>query len=135
MSTSLSLTPPSGLDPLILVQKTNPIALSVFLISLISVVTIFFFLWKLLNLKKIRNIYVVLVKTGGGLLGMQLLNQLTSVYCFCCVKRKKNTTCFTLSNGNKESFSTGISGESTATLNSIPTKSMANLSLTSPYNM
>lgn len=43
MSTSLSLTPPSGLDPLILVQKTNPIALSVFLISLISVVTIFFF--------------------------------------------------------------------------------------------
>lgn len=43
MNTSLSLTPPSRLEPLILVQKNNPIALSVFLISLISVVTINFF--------------------------------------------------------------------------------------------
>lgn len=134
MNTSLSLTPPSGLDPLILVQKPNPIALSVFLISLISVVTINFFLWKLLNLKKIRNIYVVLVKTGW-ITGDATSEPVDFCVLFLLCKEEKNTTCFTLPNGNKESFSTGISGESTATLNSIPTKSMANLSLTSPYNM
>lgn len=135
MSTSLSLTPPSGLDPLILVQKTNPIALSVFLISLISVVTIFFFSLEAAKPEENQKHLCSLSKDRGWITGDATAEPVDFCVLFLLCKEEKNTTCFTLSNGNKESFSTGISGESTATLNSIPTKSMANLSLTSPYNM